>query len=345
MPHSRAFLTHRSGRSKPSLYPSISFTERINEWSRASTVWHSALRPSLRLSHEQRSPLPCPRILRTSHPYAEEIRSVVDELCQFKTICPCITPRMTAVPPRCDRPEVPTLSMEAACDIFYSLYGDGGRSSTINDLLKRLDFHALSVTLLATTASHNGWDHDRLAKEWEAHRAQVLQTDYNKSLTATIELSLDSPTFHIFPTIPDRKNIFDKFRVLSLAYRSNGFITTLVLVPIRDYLTLQDPRSSPLLRATRDRYLSRFSVDVSPSKPRFEDARWIVSEDVKIEHLLDVFTSNDPGRGDNWNFCYHFLEHLYWHKPRQIMLGSRIEVLPNNHPYKLKCLSELSRVF
>ena len=124
MTHSRAFLIRRSGKSKPSLYPSISFTERINEWSRASTVWHSALRPSLHLSHEQRSPLPCPRILRTSHPYAEEIRSVVYELCQFKTICPCITSRMTAVPPRCNRPEVPTLSMEAACDIFYSLYGD-----------------------------------------------------------------------------------------------------------------------------------------------------------------------------------------------------------------------------
>src|SRR5882762_3347077 len=126
---------------------------------------------------------------------AEEIYSVVDELCQFKTICLLIASRITTVPPRCKRPEIPTLSMEAACDIFYGIYGDGMRSSIIDDLLKRLDFHALSITLLATTASHNAWDHNRLVKEWDTQRAQVLQADYNKSLAATIELSLTSPTF------------------------------------------------------------------------------------------------------------------------------------------------------
>jgi hypothetical protein len=78
--------------------------------------------------------------------------------------------------------------MESACDIFYGIYGDGGRSDIANDLLRRLDFYALSITLLATTASHNAWDYDRLASEWDTHRAQVLRTDYNGSLAATIEL-------------------------------------------------------------------------------------------------------------------------------------------------------------
>ena len=126
---------------------------------------------------------------------AQEIYPVVDELCRFNTICLCITSRITTVPPYCKRPEIPTLSMEAACDIFYGIYGAGGRSGVINDLLKRLDFHALSTTLLATTASHNMWNYHRLAKEWDGKRAQVLQTDYNGSLAATIELSLASPTF------------------------------------------------------------------------------------------------------------------------------------------------------
>jgi hypothetical protein len=197
---------------------------------------------------------------------AEDIYSVVDELCQFKTISLLITSRITTVPPRCRRPEIPTLSMEAACDIFYDIYSDRGQSNIINDLLKRLDFHALSITLLATTSSHNGWDYDRLVEEWDTQRAQVLQTDHNKSLAATIELSLKSPTFRslgpdardllgvvaffprgineknrdwLFPAISDRKNIFDKFCVLSLTYRSNGFIT--MLAPIRDYLGPRDP--------------------------------------------------------------------------------------------------------
>ena len=126
---------------------------------------------------------------------AREIYSMVDELCRFKTICLLITSRITTVPRHCKRPVIPTLSMEAARDIFYSIHGDGGRSDTIDGLLQCLDFHALSITLLATTASHNMWDYDELAKEWDTHRVKVLQTDYNESLAATIELSL-------FPDIP-----------------------------------------------------------------------------------------------------------------------------------------------
>ena len=301
---------------------------------------------------------------------AEEIYSVVCELCQFGTICLCITSRIRTVPLRCNRPEIPTLSMEAACDIFYGIYRSGRQSSIVNILLDRLDFHALSITLLATTASHNAWDYDRLEKEWSTQRAQVLQTDYNESLAATIELSLASPTFlslgpharsllgviaffprgideknidWLFPTIPDRKTIFDKFCLLSLTYRINGFNT--MLAPIRDYLCPQDPGSSPLFCTTRDRYLSRLSVDVDPDKSWFEETRWVVSEDANIEHMLDEVTSADPERGDIWLVCFYFMRHLVWHKPRQTLLRSKIEALPDDHDHKPKCLFELSRLF
>ena len=301
---------------------------------------------------------------------ARDIYAAVDELCQFKTICICITSRITTVPWHCDRPEIPALSMKAACDIFYGIYRNREQSSIVNNLLQRLDFHALSITLLATTASHNGWDYDRLAGEWDARRAQVLQTDYNESLAATIELSLASPTFRslgsdgrdllgviaffpqgideknldwLFPTISSRKNVFDKSCALSLTHRSNGFVT--MLAPIRDYLSHQDPQSSPLLCMTRDYYFSRLLVDVNPSQPGFGEARWIVLEDVNVEHLLDVFTSIDPNTDGIWRVCYHFIEHLYWHKPRQITLSSKIEGLPDNHHDKQTCLCELSRLF
>jgi tetratricopeptide (TPR) repeat protein len=301
---------------------------------------------------------------------APEIYHVVEELCQFKKICLLITSRITAVPARCKRPEIHTLSMEAACDIFYNIYSDRGRSSIINDLLNRLDFNALSITLLATTASHNGWDHDRLAQEWDTQRAQVLWTYYNKSLAATVELSLDSPTFlhlgpdardllgvvaffpqgideknldWLFRTISNRTNIFDKFCVLSLTHRNNGFVT--MLAPIREYLCPHDPRSSPLLCATRDLYFSRLLVDLDPEKPGFEEARWIVSEDVNVEHLLDVFISIDLSAGYIWDACHHFMEHLRWHKPRGTVLGLKIEALPDDHHYKPKCLFKLSQLF
>ena len=301
---------------------------------------------------------------------AREIYAAMDELSQFKTICLCITSRITTVPRHCKRPVIPTLSMEAACDIFYSIHGDGERSVIVNDLLQRLDFHALSITLLATVASHNVWDHHRLAEEWDTHRAQVLRTDYNESLAATIELSLASPTFSklgpnardllgvvaffpqgvgeknldwLFPTITDRKNTFDKFCGLSLAYRSNGFIT--MLAPLRDYLRPQDPKSSPLLCTTKNHYFARLSVFVDPVEPGFAEARWITSEDVNVEHLLHVFTSVDANSDDVWIACICFMQHMSWHKPRQILLGSKIEGLPDHHRHKSRCLSELSQLF
>ena len=133
--------------------------------------------------------------------------------------------------------------MESARRIFYNVYRNHGESNTINGLVRQLDFHALSITLLATTASHNIWDYDRLTEEWNTQRAQVLRTDHDRSLAATIELSLASPTFRnlgpgarkllgaiaffpqgidknnlgwLFPDIPDIRSTFDKFCALSL---------------------------------------------------------------------------------------------------------------------------------
>ena len=300
---------------------------------------------------------------------ALEMYTVVEELSRFDNICLGITSRISTVPPHCKRPVIPTLSKEAACNIFYSIYDDDGRSDTINDLIQRLDFHALSITLLATTASHNMWDYKELAEEWDAHRAQALRTDYNESLAATIELSLTSPTFRklgpharelleviaffpqgidrnnldwLFPTIPDRKSIFDKFCVLSLTHRNNGFIT--MLAPIRDYLGPRDPRSSPLLCTTKGFYFSRLSTEVNPQKPSYEATRWIISEDGNVEHLLDVFTSIDSDSDDVWNACAKFMEHLYWHKKPPTILRSKIEGVRDDHRSKPQCLYQLSRL-
>ena len=250
--------------------------------------------------------------------------------------------------------------MESACDIFYGIYENGDRSDIISNLLRRLDFHTLSITLLATIASHNMWSHDRLAREWDTHRTQVLQTDYNESLVATIELSLASPTFRdlgpeardllgvvaffpqginennldwLFPTISDRAKIFDKFCNLSLTHRSNGFVT--MLAPLRNHLGPKDLISSPLLRTTKQCYFSRLLVRPNPNRPGFGETRWITSEDVNVEHLLDVSTTVDTNSNDIWRLCGYFVMHLHWHKPRLVVLGPKIKELPADHPLKL----------
>jgi len=303
---------------------------------------------------------------------AQEIYDTVEELSQFSNICLCITSRISTIPPACKSLDVPTLSKQAAHDTFYCIYKNDGLPDPVSIILEQLDFHPLSITLLATVALHNKWDTGRLTREWERQRTDVLHTHHHKSLAATIELSLASPMFQelgpnaqallgviaffpqginhdennlewLFPTLPNGTNVFDNFCVLSLTYRSNGFIT--MLAPLRDYLCPKDPASSPLLYAIKDCYFHRLSVNVSPSMPSVEEAQWIILEDVNVEHLLDVLTSVDPESTSVWDACADFMRHLYWHKRRLVMLGSKIEGLPDNHPSKPQCLFRLSWLF
>ena len=296
-----------------------------------------------------------------------EIYAAVEELSRFSNICLVITSRINITPQSCEALEIPTLSAGAAHDMFYHIYKHGGRSNPINNLLEQLDFHALSLTLLATVAHQNKWDDNRLVREWEQRRTGVLRAEHQTSLAATIELSLDSPTFKelgsdargllgviafypqgvnednldwLFPTIPDVTHLLDKFCILSLTHRSNGFTT--MLAPLRDYLRPKDPRLSPLLCTTKERYFARMSVKLGPNKPGFKDVRWIASEDVNVEHLLDTLMTTDSDSNDIWDACANFVWHLKWHKPRQIMLGPTIEALPDNHRSKPECLFEVA---
>ena len=313
---------------------------------------------------------------------AQEIYDMLEELSEFRNICLCLTSRIATTPSACKTLNVPVLSMEAARDTFYRICEDNERPDLVDSILEQLGFHPLSVALLATVAHHNKWDNSQLTREWEERRTGVLQTEHNRSLAAAIELSLTSPMFRelgpdarellgviaffpqgingdnidwLFPTMvqgdnstsslsptSDRRNMFDKFCILSLTHRSGGFIT--MLAPLRDYLRHKDPTSSPLLSATKEHYFHRLHVVLNPGEPGFEEARWIRSEDVNVEHLLDVFTSVDGDSENNWDSCRYFIRHLYWHKPRLVVLGPKIEGLPDGHPSKPDCLFELSRL-
>jgi len=301
---------------------------------------------------------------------AQEIYAVVEELTRFDNICICITSRVSTTPPGCKNLDIPTLSMDAASDTFYGIYGSDTRSDLVNGILKQLDFHPLSITLFATVAHQNRWDTDRLIKEWAQGRTSVLQTRHNRSLAATIELSLSSPLFQelgpdaqallevvaffpqgvdeknldwLIPTIPNRTDIFDTFCILSLTYRSNGFVT--MLAPLRDHLYPKDPKASPLLCATKEHYFTRMSVEIDPNNSNFGETQWIVSEDINVEHLLDVFTTIDENSDEVWGACSKFMMYLTWHKPRPTILKSKIEGLPDDHRFKPECLFTLSRVF
>ena len=307
-------------------------------------------------------------ILDPQGPDGEEIYGIVEELGQFGNICLAITSRITTVPPDCKCLDIPTLSMEAARRTFYRIYDNNEQPDLVDKILEQLDFHPLSVTLLATVALQNKWENDRLVREWEKHRTGVLQPRHNKSLADTIELSLASPMFRqlgpdardllgviaffpqginesnldwLFPTIPDRATVFDTFCALSLAHRHNGFVT--MLIPLRDYLCPRDPLPSPLFCRVKESYFARLPAGINPDTPGFKEARWITSEDANVEHFLNVLTSIDTNSDRVWNACASFLEHLLWHKPRRTVLGPKVEALPDDHPSKPRCLLQLAR--
>jgi tetratricopeptide (TPR) repeat protein len=302
---------------------------------------------------------------------AHGIYAILEELTGFKNICICITSRISTTPPDCKHIDVPALSMDAARDTFFQIHGgNGDRSIMINGILEQLDFHPLSITLFATVARENKWDMKRLSREWEKRRTSVLETQHNRSLAATIELSLASPFFRelgtnarallgvvaffpqgvdeeslgwLFPTTPNRTDVVDGFCILSLTDRSNGFVT--MLAPLREYLSPRDPKTSSLLCTTKGQYFTRLSVEINPNESSFAETQWIMSEDINVEHLLDVFTTIDANSDDVWRACIDFMEHLFWRKSRLTVLMPKIEGLPDNHRSKPMCLLRLSRLF
>ena len=309
-------------------------------------------------------------ILDPERPSAREIYADVDELARYTNICLLITSRISTIPHNCKTFNIPILSLEAARDTFHRIYEHGGRSSSIDGVLEQLEFHPLSITLLATVAQQNMWSAESLVTEWASRRTEVLDSKLSGSLAETIKLSLASPMFRklgpdaheflkavaffprgvnrensrwLFPTIPNAPRMLDEFCVLSLAYRNDGFVT--MLAPLRDHLRPQDPTLSPLLSTTRECYFTRLSGDIRPGEPGFEEAQWIILEDVNVEHLLDALTTIDRTSKMVWDACSRFMAQLYWHKLRLVTLGPKIEALPDDYPSKAQYLFDLSQLW
>jgi hypothetical protein len=115
-------------------------------------------------------------------------------------------------PPRLLR--VLKLSMEAAREVFWRMYQYGGKLDSASNIFEQPDFHIISVTLLATLEHQNMWNGNRLEREWERLRTDVIWTGYNESLACTVGLSLASPMFRELG--PDARGRLEPMKMTSI---------------------------------------------------------------------------------------------------------------------------------
>jgi hypothetical protein len=99
--------------------------------------------------------------------------------------------------------DIPPLDVDSAREAFFRIYRQDSRSNAeeeITNLLMELEFHPLSINLLANAAQQNGWSPHMLLTRWKHQPSAVLDHGEGKqqSLSATMQLSLSSPSIQNF---------------------------------------------------------------------------------------------------------------------------------------------------
>jgi len=272
---------------------------------------------------------------------------------------------------------IPPLDSSSAQKMFFEIYQYASRSEAEEDikgLLKELDFHPLSINILANAAQRNSWSPSMLLKRWNDRHSKVLDGGKGKlqSLSDTMQLSLSSPSVQnlgedglralaiiaflpqglneslasdLLPSLPEVDTICDVLCMQSLVYRQDSFLR--MLAPIRHYVrdSLQAPDSTCLQE------ICAFYYDTVTSCWEEHDqyADIIISDHLNIEHVVAFNLAHIPDDAEEtYNACWQFLECLKWHLPRPTTLTPAISnIVENSSTWMLKasCFIALAQLY
>ncbi|KAG1842460.1 hypothetical protein C8R48DRAFT_39347 [Suillus tomentosus] len=270
--------------------------------------------------------------------------------------------------------DMPPLDLSSAERLFFQTYPRARCSESeeeIKDLLRELDFHPLSINLLAHTAQQNDWSPAILLKRWNNRHSAVLNPGKGKlqSLSDTMQLSLNSPSIQalgedgrrtlaiiaflpqglndnlasdLLPSLQEVDTICDVLRMQSLVYRQDNFIK--VLAPIRHYV--QDSLPLPDSTCLREIRTFYYRTVQQCSKEQDGHANIIISDHFNIERVVAFDLAHIPE--ETYRACPKFLDCLRWHLPRPTTLTPAIlNVVENSSTYKLKasCLWRLGWLY
>ncbi|KAG1724990.1 hypothetical protein EDB19DRAFT_2043366 [Suillus lakei] len=270
--------------------------------------------------------------------------------------------------------DIPPLDSSSAQEAFFRIYrlaSPGDAEGGITNLLQDLEFHPLSINLLANAAQQNGWSPPMLLERWKDRHSAVLDHGEGKlqSLSYTMQLSLSSPSIqklgeearhvlaviaflpqglneslskHILSSTLQIDTISDVLWRQSLVYRQGGFVK--MLAPIRHYVR----DSLPAPDSTRLREIRTFYYRTIQwcSEERDGHADIIISDHLNIEHVVTFDLAHLPK--ETYPTCWQFLECLRWHHPRPTTLTPTISnIVESSSTWMLKahCLSHLAGLY
>ncbi|KAG1841450.1 hypothetical protein DFJ58DRAFT_845027 [Suillus subalutaceus] len=210
--------------------------------------------------------------------------------------------------------DIPPLDSNSAQEAFFRIYRLASRENAdggIANLLRDLEYHPLSINLLANAAQQNGWSPAILLERWKDRHSAVLDHGEGKlqSLSYTMQLSLSSPSIQklgekaqhaltviaflpqglnealskrILPSTLQIDDICDVLWRQSLVYRQGGFVK--MLAPIRHYVRDSlPPPDSTCLEEIRTFY---YCTVQQCSAERDDHADIIISDHLNIEHVV-----------------------------------------------------------
>ncbi|KAH7919784.1 hypothetical protein BV22DRAFT_1133576 [Leucogyrophana mollusca] len=292
---------------------------------------------------------------------SSRIAETIDELGSLPSVTIMLTTRNRRVSMnlRYATIDVPALEASAARQVFTEIYPVDGSQAIVDRLLSALDFHALSINLLAHVARENQWTVEELMRSWGEQQTHLLRTGGGKlrSLAATIELSLTSSSMtqlgndarrvmqvvaflpqgmnenaleEFFPDIPNIRSVVDTLCRLSLMYRKLGAYT--MLSPIRMHISGTHQGSDiPSVDLTHIR--GHYYAQLADICDRDDGGAWIGTEDANLERLIahDLSRTTREDVAIVRRACCHFVLQLHLHKPRPIALRAVILDLPDGN--------------
>ncbi|KAH7927082.1 hypothetical protein BV22DRAFT_1127665 [Leucogyrophana mollusca] len=293
---------------------------------------------------------------------SSRIAELIDELGSLPSLTMVLTTRNRRVSMNLRHAtiDVPPLEASAARQAFTEIYPVDGSQAIVDGLLSALDFHTLSINLLAHVARENRWTLEELMRSWGEQQTHLLHLGDGKlrSLSATIELSLTSSSItqlgndarHVmqvgaflpqginendlkvfFPDIANIRSVVDTLCRLSLMYRKLGAYT--MLSPIRMHISgTRQGRDIPSFDLTHVR--QHYYTQLEDVTSKDDGGAWIGTEDANLERLIahDVSRATRKDMAVVCRACFHFIRQLRLHKPRPIALRSAVLGLPDGNP-------------